>query len=48
MKVKEFNNEISVEKEMNVWLTKNSDKKILDIRYSADKDSANALIIYED
>ena len=48
MKVKEFNNEISVEKVMNAWLTKHSDKKILDIKYSADKDGANALIIYED
>jgi hypothetical protein len=48
MKVKEFTNEISVEKEINVWLTKSKNIKIIDIKYSADQHSSNALIIYEE
>jgi hypothetical protein len=48
MKVKEFTNEISVEKEVNVWLTKSKNIKIIDIKYSADQYSSNALIIYEE
>lgn len=48
MKVKEFTNEISVEKEINIWLVKNKDKKIIDIKYSANENSSNALIIYKE
>lgn len=48
MKVKEFTNEISVEKEINIWFVKNKDKKIIDIKYSANENSSNALIIYEE
>ena len=48
MKVKEFTNEISVEKEVNIWLTKNKNKKIINIKYSADQYSSNALIIYKE
>lgn len=48
IRVKEFTNEISVEKEVNVWLTKNEDKKVIDIKYSANENSSNALIIYEE
>jgi len=48
MKVKEFNSDISVEKEVNIWFTKNKDKKIIDVKYSADQYSSNALIIYEE
>ena len=48
MKVKEFNSDISVEKEVNIWFTKNKDKKIIDVKYSADQYSSNALIIYKE
>lgn len=47
MKVKEINN-VSIENDMNKWLSENKDKKILDIKYSADNESSNVLIIYEE
>lgn len=48
MQVKEFTNEISVQNEINAWFKENKDKKIIDIKYSANENSSNALIIYED
>ena len=48
LQVKEFFNDVTIEKEVNEWLSKNQDKKIIDIKYSANIDSANVLIVYEE
>ncbi|EES50402.1 sporulation protein Cse60 [Clostridium botulinum] len=48
MQVKEFNNDLYVETQINIWLKENKDKKIIDIKYSADQHSSNGLIIYEE
>ena len=47
MQVKEFNN-VSIEKEVNNWLRENTDKKIIDIKYAADNECSNVLIVYEE
>ena len=46
--VKEFCNAYSVADEINKWFSENRDIKIIDIKYSADEYSSNALIIYTD
>ena len=48
LQVKEFFNDVTIEKEVNEWLSKNQDKKIINIKYSANIDSANVLIVYEE
>ena len=48
LKVKEFNNDLMVENDVNKWLSENGDKKIIDIKYSADENSSNLLIVYEE
>ena len=48
LKVKEFNNDLMVENDVNKWLSENSGKKIIDIKYSADANSSNVLIVYEE
>ncbi len=48
MQVKEFNAEGFIENQVNNWLTENKDKKIIDIKYSSDQYSSNALIVYEE
>ena len=44
--VKEFCNTYSVADEINKWFSENRDIKIIDIKYSADEYSSNALVIY--
>ena len=48
LKVKELNNDLMVENDLNKWLSENSDKKIVDIKYSADVNSSNVLIVYKE
>ena len=48
IQVKEFSSEMEIEKPLNDWLYENQDKKIIDIKYSADQFSANAMVIYEE
>ena len=44
--VKELCNAYSVADEINKWFSENRDIKIIDIKYSADEYSSNALVIY--
>lgn len=46
--VKEFCNEVSVEDQVNNWLSANPDIKIIDIKYSANEYSSNILVVYEE
>lgn len=48
IQVKESNDEISIESQMNLWLKEHVDIKIVDIKYSANENSSNALVIYEE
>lgn len=48
IRVKEFNSEISIDSQLNKWLKLNPEIKVIDIKYSANENSSNALIIYEE
>ena len=48
MKFKEFNNEVSVDIPINLWLEKHPNVKISDVKYSANGFGSHALIIYEE
>ena len=48
LQVEEFNSDGYVRDQINEWLKENKDKKIVDIKYSADMDGSNVLIIYEE
>ena len=45
---KEFNDEGLIQNIVNDWLYENQDKKIIDIKYSADQYCSNVLIVYEE
>jgi hypothetical protein len=47
VKVKEFNSDTSIADTVNKWLN-TAQVKVIDIKYSADLYSSNALIIYEE
>lgn len=44
--VKEFCNQYNIETEVNKWLSENTEIKIIDIKYSANENSSNVLVIY--
>lgn len=48
LRVAEFCEEFGLARSINGWLAENQDKKVIDIKYSADATSSNALIMYED
>jgi hypothetical protein len=48
MKFKEFCNQESVDLPINLWLEKNPDIKICDVKYSANGFGSHTLIIYEE
>lgn len=48
MKFKEFCNQQSVDLPINLWLKKNPNIKIIDVKYSANGFGSHALIIYEE
>ena len=48
MKFKEFNSNAFIDGPMNTWFEENTNIKIIDIKYSADENSSNALVIYEE
>ena len=48
LQVKEFNDEGFIQNRVNDWLYENQDKKIVDIKYSADQYCSNVLIVYEE
>ena len=48
LKVKEFNDKSLIQNIVNDWLYENQDKKIIDIKYSADQYCSNVLIVYEE
>lgn len=47
LRVKEFCLDCGVETHVNKWLAEHKNIKVIDIKYSADQHSSNALIIYE-
>lgn len=47
LRVKEFCLDCNIEMHVNEWLAEHKDITVADIKYSADRDSSNALIIYE-
>lgn len=46
MRVREFSNEIAIDKDINKWLEDNPCVQIIDIKYSANENSSNALVVY--
>ena len=48
LKVKEFNDQGTIQNQVNDWLYENQDKKITDIKYSADQFCSSVLSVYEE